>query len=257
MMYRFSLTEADILAEALDTRIRLFPFQLPGSSALLDQRIRVAGQVTTALRERGLIRRGGLLPDIVRCFRLLSDYRVAIAVLGTVEHTRELYARLSGNRQEGVLAVKEGETMSLRLIPPEGLVRAAVGLLPSMAAGPGHSVTVTEQTPEQRQSEDDEDYVFFHQKPSPDASSRAGFRAAEEILRRPRLGAGYFVVSHRDRTGTETTAPGLNWIDTDAGRYLVRTGHRGDGAPLATYTPADDTRLARQLDELVSTTGII
>jgi hypothetical protein len=73
---------------------------------------------------------------------------------------------------------------------------------------------------------------------------------AEEILRRERKGSGHFAITGRDRNGRITEAPGLGWIDTDAGRYLVQT-HNTENTASGTYFPADGARMIHQINELL------
>ncbi|MGH3438397.1 MAG: ESX secretion-associated protein EspG [Sciscionella sp.] len=247
------MTEADIVADGLDTQIRQFPFQFPGSSPLLEERIRLAAGVSDGLTERGLIRRGKLLPELEEGFRLLSRYHFAIAVMGTIASDRETYARVCADARSGVLVVADGEQIGLQPIRAEELLRAAIGLLPALPPGPGQSVTVTQQakTPARVGADDEGFQIPFVQGGS--SSGAAQQRAAEEILRRPRTGAGYFVGNRRDPTGETVNTPALNWLDTDAGRYMVTSGQSGDGATWATYSPADYPRIERKLYESIYT----
>ncbi|HEY0641426.1 MAG TPA: ESX secretion-associated protein EspG, partial [Pseudonocardiaceae bacterium] len=67
------------------------------------------------------------------------------------------------------------------------------------------------------------------------------WRAAEAMLRRPRTGAGYFVVQARGREAQDGT---VTWFDTDAGRYAARGG---------TFLPVDGARLRQVLGRLIAT----
>ncbi|MGH3621101.1 MAG: ESX secretion-associated protein EspG [Sciscionella sp.] len=249
-----SLAAVDILSEALGTNARLFPFQIPSLGELVEDRMRIGEAVVRDLERRGLARRGNLVPDVERALRLLSEYQVSIAVLGTVEQNRTVYARAFADGRAAVLVLKQDQTMRFDLIRPEALVRATVNLLPALAPGPGQSSTITQPAgaeERRRPAEANEPHRMFNEVRPQRTSADSQRRAAESILRRPRTGTGYFIVSGRGRQGNEREAPGLSWIDTDSGRYLVQVRDGKDGQTFGTFAPADNARLQRQLGELV------
>ena len=250
-MFRFSLTEAQVLAEGLDTEIRLFPFQFPGSSSLLEDQLRTIVRVGEDLEKRGIYRQGRLLPDVKLGFQLLSHYRHAVAVMGTVDVNREVYARVSTDGRNGVLVVKQGDVMDFQLIRPEAITRTAVSLLPRLPPGPGSSVTVSQQVPVASGSrhEDEQPQSFMVSGTRSGADSQRGF--AEEILRRPRTGAGYFVPEHTGRDGKPVSLSGLGWLDTNDGRYMISGGLGRDGRGWASYAPADQASIEHQLRQIL------
>ena len=157
----------------------------------------------TDLAKRGLADRAGVDPELERAIRTVSDYVIAVAVMGTVEKNREIYARASATGETGVLAVKEKQSMRFELIRPTGLALALAGLLPKAQAGPGQSVTVS-PAPAARHRRDDDVQSVFGDRPR--ASTDQQLRAATAYLARPRTGTGFFAVSARDRHGREVRA---------------------------------------------------
>lgn len=245
--FTLSLPAADVLAQTLDVNIRQFPFEIPSFGEFQRDRQRIARQVFVDLGRRGLVRDGDIDPELTRALRTLSEYVITVAVMGTVENTRKVYARAATNGETGVLAVKDGDNLRLELIRPTALAVTLVGLLPKLAAGPGQSVTITRPAPRS-----DSDDVF--------ASAQAGGGGSEQQLRiaagylaRPRTGTGFFTVAGRDRRmGRELRGGNLTWIDTDAGRYLTLARPPGeDGQVRCTFSPADSARLAQSLGGMI------
>ncbi|WP_436492748.1 ESX secretion-associated protein EspG [Actinokineospora sp. HUAS TT18] len=240
-----SLAAVDMLSQVLRVSCRQFPFQIPSFGQLVEDRERIAKAVFTDLANRGLIRHNQIDPDVEAAVTVTGDHDIGVGMLGTVETDRPVKARAAAAGTVGVLAVQEGQSIRFELISPTGLARALVGLLPSMAAGPGQSVQVVEAGPEPKAE------GFVQQVRAPRSASEAQLRMAATMLERPRKGFGFFTVSARGRHGREVDAGNVGWIDTDAGRYLTTSRPNPDGQVRATYSPADSARLAQQLGELI------
>jgi ESX secretion-associated protein EspG len=244
--FTLSLAAVDILAEALGVDCRRFPFRLPGIGDFADDRVRIAEAVFADLSQRRLVRNDKLDPAVADALRLMSRYRVAIAVMGTLEPESGLYARVSSDGERGLLVVQDGQMFGFDFIRPESLARTAVSLLPNVRPGHGQSVTITASPAEPAEQPEG----FSRPVRPARTASQSQLAAAQEMLRRPRTGAGYFVVSAVDRDGREHEAPGLSWLDTDDGRYMAQA--HGNGAGGGTFAPADTVRLVAQLDELMT-----
>lgn len=252
--YTLTLRDVDVLAQTLDANVRQFPFEIPSFGEFQADRQRIAREVFGDLGRRGLIRGADIDPELTRAFRVLSRPVVTVAVMGTVEKTREVYARGATDGETGVLAVQDGErSFRLELIRPTALAISLVGLLPKMAAGPGQSVTVTRPAPVRHEQDDFLTPVYGG------GGNDQQLRVAASYLARPRTGTGFFSVSGRDRrTGKELRGGNLTWIDTDAGRYLTLSRPVGeDGQVRSTFSPADSSRLALTLGEMIESVAPI
>jgi hypothetical protein len=248
MDYSLSLAAMDVLSQTLSINTRLFPFEIPSFGALHEDRTRIAKAVFADLARRGLIRNDDLEPGLSRALHTLTDYRIAVAAMGQLEEGKQLFARASANAETGVLAVQEDQQVRLELIRPTALAITMVGLLPKAEAGPGQSVTLTKPATVGARGDDDEQRIFSQ----PSGYTDPKLRLVQGYLSRPRTGAGFFVVSGRDRLGREVTAGELGWMDTDAGRYLSLSRPPGeDGQLHGTFSPADPARLTQQLGELI------
>lgn len=245
--YTLSLAAMDVLAQTLGVNLRLFPFEIPSFGQLQEDRTRLANAVFADLARRGLIRHGDLEPDLVRALRTVSDFTIAVSAMGTLEEGKRLFARASATAESGVLAVQEGETFRLQPIRPTALAMTMVGLLPTMDAGPGQSVTLTKPAAVGARRDNEGDYFANVHRPA-DPS----LRIVEGYLTRPRTGAGFFLVTGKGRNGKEVRAGELGWFDTDAGRYLSLSRAPGDDGQLhGTFSPADPARLTQQLGQLI------
>jgi hypothetical protein len=246
--FTLSLAAADVLGQTLDVDVRQFPFDIPSFGEFERDRQRIARAVFVDLDRRGLIRRGDIDPELTKALRTLSDYVIAIAVMGTVEGDRQIYARAATNGETAVLAVKEGQSLRLELIRPTALALTLVGMLPKAEAGPGQSVTITRPAREPDRSNED-----FDAAPIGRHSIDQQLRVASSYLNRPRKGTGFFTVTGRDRLrGRELHGGGLTWVDTDAGRYLTLSRPPGeDGQIRSTFSPADSVRLTHALGEMI------
>lgn len=245
--YTLSLPAVDVLAQTFDVNLRQFPFEIPYFGEYERDRLRIAREVFIDLGRQGLIRDGDLDPELLRALRTLSEYVITVGVMGTVDKTKEVYARAAAAGETGVLAVRKGDSLRLELIRPTALAVSLVGLLPAMNAAPGQSVTIT--MPNGQQDSGD----IMAPVHSVRTANEQQLRLAESYLNRPRTGAGFFTVSGRDRrTGLARQGGQVMWIDTEAGRYLSVTRPPGeDGQIRGTFGPADASRLAQRLGELI------
>ncbi|MBO0839488.1 MAG: ESX secretion-associated protein EspG [Sciscionella sp.] len=222
-VFTLSLAAVDILSDVLGINVRRFPFVIPSIGENVDERVDIASAVFTDLDTRGLLPDGDVAPKVLLGLRLLANYHVAIAVFGTVGG-QPVYARVSSDGRNGVLASRQRQLLRFELIKPEMLVPAVVGLLPALAAGDGGPVAV---------------------------GGDAVDAWVADTLRRPRTGTGYFLVSGRDMAGKETSAPALTWVDTADGRYAIRGDGNDTGSARGTFAPADNASIGGHLVELV------
>lgn len=248
--FGLSFAAVDILSEGLQLNCRVYPFTIPSFGEFAEDRVRIAGAIRDDLINRGLADHQGLGPEVTAALRLFNDYQVAVAVMGDVEGGKKVYARGAVTARRGMVVVQDDQLLKFEMIRPEGLARSIAALLPPLKAGPGQSVTVT-RPKAQPVRVDDEQGGFRQPVARPTQTTNpAQMRGAEEMLRRKRLGSGHFVVTGRDRNGHVIQAPGLGWIDTDAGRYLVQSIDQDD-VEGGTFFPADSVRMIHQLNELL------
>jgi ESX secretion-associated protein EspG len=238
--FECSLLELDIVGDAFGWNVRQFPFNVPVHGETIEERGRFIEAVHRSLTAKGLVGESSYDPALERLVDLFCRGRTSIAALGTAR-SRSICVRASTDGRHAVLVRRRNRTMRFEPITPESLVRSVVALLPPMRAGSGGSVTLA--VPDAGDSVDD--FGFLESlRPASDAT-------AEEILRRPRRGSGYFVVTERGNNGMEGDAATLNWVDTDAGRYVIVPSVGTDGRRYGTYAPADLRRVEQNLSRLI------
>jgi len=248
-----SFAELDVLGVALRLDVRQFPFSIPHFAADAEARLRLGRTAQDDLTARGLIRDNSIVPELVQALTVYARGRVVIALRGVAAHDQHLALGVIGDGV-GVLAVQQGKALRFSFAQPESVVRRLVDLLPPLCAGPGASVTVTADPAPARRGRTEEDFSesTFTSTVRAGGDSQAAQRAvAADLLRRPRLGGGDFLVSVRGRNGRLGTPVTMSWLDTRAGRYAVLTSTGSDGCLHATYTPADLAGLDRHLTHVV------
>lgn len=253
--FECSPLELDIIGDACGLNVRQFPFDFPVHGETIEERARFIEAVQRSLTAKGLLSETAYDPALRRLVGVFCRGYTSIAMLGTVR-SRSICARASTDGRHAVLVRRRGKLVRFDPITPESLVRGVVGLLPPMKAGQGGSVTLAvPDEPSARHLADDDfsgDTYLESVRPAKSSAS-AQAAAAQEILRRPRHGSGYFVVTERRRNGMEGNPATLNWLDTDTGRYVVVPSVGSDGRQYGTYAPADLRRVEQHLSRLVAT----
>lgn len=245
--------ELDVIGEALGIDVRPFPFDFPYHGDLMEDRIRLARVAEGTLEAKGLIAGNRFAPELTETLGVFARGRLAIAMLGTINGTGCCSRAVTDDRL-AVLATQQGQRIRFDQITPASLVRSVIGLLPPTPPGPGRSVTITvePEQPKRRPSDDDESDRQYLRSSRPAGDSAAVQRGlVDEVMRRPRVGSGYFVVTVRGRNARESPPLTMNWLDTDSGRYVVIPTTGADGRTHVTYAPADLARLDQSLSHLV------
>jgi ESX secretion-associated protein EspG len=255
--FECTFLELDVIGDALELDLRLFPFQFPVHGEFVAERVRLLEAAHGTLTAKGLIEGPRFAPDVEDLLGLFARGTVAVAVLGSADG-EGICARAVADQRFGVVAVQHGQAITFDPVTPASLVRATLALLPPMRPGPGSSVMVTADQPvaagRHRVREDDmSEHQYLQSGRSGQASSGSRQAAVvDEIMRRPRLGSGYLTVTSRNRNGRESEPLTMSWLDTDAGRYAVLPSLGPDGRTHITYTPADLARLDQALTHLVA-----
>lgn len=251
--FECSVLELDVIGQALEVDVRPFPFDIPVHGEWVEDRARFIEEAARGLIAKGLSTETALAPELRSQVGLFAGGRWSIAMLGTAGD-RQYCARAVSNGREAVLAQRHGDVVRFDPIEPDSLVNAVVRLLPPMRPGPGGSLTIVlpddQAKPAHRSVDEGFGQSFLEQARPARDSAGAQLASAQAILRRPRLGEGYFVITERGSGGRESEPLTVNWLDTDGGRYTIVPSTGGDGRRYATYAPADSARLAQHLTRL-------
>jgi EspG family len=256
--FECSFLELDAIGDALHLDVRQFPFQFPVHGELVDERISLLKAAHGTLVAKGLIDGRRFAPELEDTITTFARSRIAIALVGSVDGDG-VCARAASDGRFAVLARERDEGIHFTPIIPTALVRSILGLLPAARPGPGRSVTITvDESSNVRHRAPEEDFAahrYMRAVHPPSTSAQAQHAVVNDIMRRPRVGSGYFTVTARGRNGRDGDPLTMSWLDTDAGRYAVipSTGH--DGRQHITYTPADLARLEQSLSRLVELIG--
>lgn len=251
--FECTFLELDVIGEALQLDVRPFPFDFPVHGDLIEDRIRLIGIVARTLTAKGIADGARFADGVEDLLGVFARGRLAIAVLGTVDG-EPCCARAVTDDRIGVLATQHGQVIRFTPVTPPSLVRSVLNLLPPAQPGPGRSVTITTEPPAARRPRQDEEpagQVLVTSGPHDSAGVQRAM--VDEIMRRPRVGSGYFAVTTRGRNARESKPATMNWLDTDSGRYVVIPTTAADGRTHITYTPADQARLEQSLSHVVRT----
>lgn len=252
--FECTFLELDVIGDALQLDVRPFPFEFPVYGDLIEDRIRLIQAAERTLAAKGLIQGPRLAVELEETLGVFARGRLAIAMLGTIDGEGRCARAVTDDRL-AVLATQYDQRIRFDPVTPASMVRAIIGLLPPARPGPGRSITITADAPAPRHSAAQDDdmasqqYLQSSRTPGDSAGVQRGM--VEEIMRRPRLGSGYFAVTVRGRNQRESKPLTMNWLDTDSGRYVVIPTTSADGRTHITYTPADQARVEQSLVHLV------
>ncbi|MEU6129464.1 ESX secretion-associated protein EspG [Saccharopolyspora sp. NPDC047091] len=241
-----SAVEFDLVSGALDLGRAPYPLRVPSIGATVEERTARTAEVFRALADRGLATGERLDAELEELLRLLAEHEISVDVVGYADGP--IRALAAADRRSGVLAVLDGDRLSLRGFRPGALAAVAAGVLPSAEPGKGRSLTVRHEVLAKVADEDDfGDDPFGGDLDEHTALVRAGVSeqdaAALVELAENRRGGGQLGV----RGGGSRAATLISWMDTSQGRYLL-IGERG----WLSVVPAEPGRVEQRLGEMLS-----
>lgn len=253
---QFSLSHAaaDILWEDLELGSRPYPFDFPYFGQTEDERRGIANAVYHDLGSRGLAYRGQVQPEVVRGLNLLVRFEFSVNAIAMLDARgdQQLLALGGAAGEHAALATLDERMMKIDLIRASQLVGSIVDLLPREKPGPGQSVSVpmsAQEQPKRQRGEDDYESATFTRSVRTRSPGASRTRELEAAYERSRLRIGQFGVAVRDRRGRERRSPQIFWFDNDQGRYLSQKRRGPDGRDFLVHAPADNARIASQLNQ--------
>ncbi|WP_033293514.1 ESX secretion-associated protein EspG [Amycolatopsis jejuensis] len=272
--FGLDVVEALVIGEATGGDIRRYPLRIGAVPSDPVRFVRVAAQVHRAVEERRLSANGDLIPRVRLAFGLLARPRVSVAVSGIDGLGADIavLALTDGRQALGITQDPESDELLFSLFADEELVEVVTGVLPRARPASTGAHTVRQETVREvsamtarRRAEAAEDEVETDAFGMIEVSGRVQPRADPRISRRPgspevlarvfaqpRLGGGHITVSGWGRHGERTAADPLSWLDTEDGRYLVRTTSGDAGEVSADYVPAGRSEVARAVQQAIS-----
>jgi hypothetical protein len=278
MAERFEFTlgsvEATIVGQALDVDVRRFPLRIRNSSIDPVRFAKVAVQVYRDLESRRLSVGGELVEPVRTAFGLLGKSHVSVAISGIDDRGGDI-AVLSATDGSQALAITQSpgeDELWFNLFSDDKLVDILAGALPSArpASTGTHRVeqraqrsvsAMTARRLAEAEEDEEETDAFGNIQLMGVVRPRAGVNARESgadigvlerVMTGERLGGGYIVATGTGRHGEHLTAQPLSWLDTEDGRYLVRTADGDQGATAAEYVPAGFTDVSKAIRQVIS-----
>jgi hypothetical protein len=246
--------EFDVLWEHIDLGDMPLILKVPSPGRTNTERAHLVESAWRSLDAKGLGRSVDIDPELVRALRLIS--RPQRELDGRLWLGRSVRLMAAADEESGVLAVQEGDRLTLRAADGLGLPRHAISVLPPASAGPGHSVTLPSKDFEAAAREATAPKEFEA------ALRRRGLRENDAEALRTMIGnvdhQGQFGGAARDKWGRRIRTPRvISFFDTSEGRYLQVRKESSNGEPWTTISPADHRRLLHQLTELHAEGGIV
>jgi EspG family len=160
------------------------------------------------------------------------------------DRTRGVLAAAIG--REALLAVREGDEVSITQIRPETLPQALVNKTPEMKPSRGDAVNVLRSEMLTSAGGRQRTAAGVGMRPA-----RPEVRIVQQIASQPTLGGGELYVAVRDRMGRrKAVADPLRYADTANGRWLNYTTTSSDGEQRILVAPATRADLVSRLQEM-------
>lgn len=160
------------------------------------------------------------------------------------DKTRGVLAAATG--REAVLAIRDGETVSVNQIRPDALPEVLAAQTPEVrpARGDTFNILRSEVVAATGGRHRAGGEIGLRQPP-------ANLRAVQQIMAQPTTGGGELYVAVRDRMSRRRAAPyPLRYADTGAGRWLNHMTDAPGGEHRVVVAPATRTDLVRRLQEM-------
>ncbi|XVV03035.1 ESX secretion-associated protein EspG [Actinosynnema sp. CA-248983] len=243
-----SALEFDVLWEHLRLETMPLVLKVPSPGKTNAERADLERRAWAGLESRGLGRPVSLDPMLEDLLHLLN--RPQREVDGRLWLGRSVRVLAAAKGQSAVLAVLDGEQLTLRPASADGLPREAVSVLPAVPPGPGHSVTLPSAdldaaaaaagTPDKLEAALRERGVRADDaKVLADMFKDAGNR-------------GQFGGAVRDKWGKRVRPEHVvAFFDNPNGRYVQLRRATAGQQPWSTVSPTDPRRLVQHVTDLL------
>lgn len=214
------------------------------------QRQQAETEARTEFQRLGLLdNRGRVDVEVVASLAVLT--RAGAEFYGWINEGDTTKAVLSAAiGREAVLAVRDGDVVTVRQIRPETLPMALVAQAPDVPPARGEAVSVLRADLMASAGGRQRTAAGVGMRPAPPE-----VRIVQQIVAQPTTGGGELYVAIRDRMGRRRATPEpLRFADTVNGRWLNHTTAGPDGERVL-VAPATRQDLAGRLQELHRTLG--
>lgn len=244
---RLEAAEFNLLWSRLGLPAKPLELNVPAQGATRTEAARLSAKAADTLRAKALLTGDEPTPRVAGLLNLLAspeaqvDLRWAVGV-----GVPELRGLVAVRGKNSVLALWDGEAVTLRSVRRDLLAEELVSALGEYHAGGGRSVTSPAEVVLRASRESGDDSERFQRKLVAGGVSRDDARAWRDFVSVPRLRAGQVGASVFDQWGKPVRAPWVvHVLDTEWGRYATyeRRGYR-------TVISADRDRLTTVIREL-------
>ncbi len=241
----------DICWADLNLGEHVYPLRIRSHGRTHEERAHLRRRVYQQLGSSGLARGERLEPDLQDALTLLARAPVWVDMHWLAEPGQTGTNRAVGARSGEYGLVACLDPAGLRLIPRPGssLLLALIDQLPATAPAHGQSITLPRTA--LAGSPPTDQHSVYDRSAATSGRFRHQVRTLETVLARPRLRGGQIVANARDRTGKRHRSRPTEWFDTEAGRWTARLQPTAGGDEYLTVAPADSSRIAIQVTELL------
>ncbi|MBB5955092.1 hypothetical protein FHS29_001662 [Saccharothrix tamanrassetensis] len=243
-----SALEFDVLWEHLRLETMPLVLKVPSPGKTHEERAELERRAWAGLDSRGLGRPVSLDPMLEDLLHLLN--RPQQEVDGRLWLGRSVRVLAAAKGQSAVLAVLDGDRLTLRPASAEGLPREALGVLPSAPPGPGHSVTLPS-------ADLDAAAAAAGTPDNLEAALRSRGVRQEDAhtlaeMFRDAGHRGQFGAAARDKWGKRVRPEHVvAFFDNPHGRYVQLRRATPGQQPWSTISPTDPRRLVQHLTDLL------
>jgi hypothetical protein len=244
-----STLEFDVLWEHLGLEMMPLVLKVPSPGKTREERRALEDQAFAGLSSRGLGDRRSLDPTLEDLLHVLN--RPQQEVDGRLWLGRSVRVLAAAKGQSAVLAVLDGDQLSLRPAAYEGLPREALSALPASPPGEGHSITLPSADLDAAAAKATSPEHLESELRSKGLRSEDAHTLAEMV--REVTSRGQFGAAARDKWGKRVRPDRvISFFDTPKGRYLQLRRSSPGQPPWSTMTPIDARRLHHHLTELLA-----
>ncbi|MBP2474666.1 hypothetical protein JOF53_003538 [Crossiella equi] len=245
--------EFDVLWQHLGLGTPPLVIKVPSPGRTHTERAALEREAWDTLGAKGLGRPVSVDERLVAMLRLLATPTREVDARLWLGRSVRVLAAAREDADEGVLAVLDAGTLTLKTISALSLAREAVNLLHPHPAGPGRSVTLPSK----------------HLDEAAHASQGDPARLAEALVSRDIRPDDAHVIkemikdaSHQGQFGAATRDPAwsrrrradrvIGFFDTPTGRYLQTRRDTEAGEAWSTVAPVDNRRLTQHVETLLA-----
>jgi hypothetical protein len=245
-----SALEFDVLWEHLGFEDMPLAVKVPSPGATHTERNQLVRQAWEEIERRGLGRPVDLHPGVEHALGLLA--RPDREVDGRTWLGRSVRFLAAARGMDAVLAIQADDYLTFHGVSATALPSAAIGVLASVPAGPGHSVTLPS--------------ADFETAANSAGGTKDGFERAlrsrgvreDDVttlatMIKDVVATGNFGAAARDKWGKRHRAERVvSFFDTEEGRYVQVRKASPDGSVWTTISPTDNRRLIHQVEQLLN-----